>query len=65
MSCRGVPLWAPPIERNGGFASKVMSHARFGFAAGCEAVAMPRRRQGFYILGYALGATFGPINSKG
>ena len=27
-----------------GFASKVMSHLRFGFAAGCEAVAMPRRR---------------------
>jgi hypothetical protein len=28
-----------------GFASKVMSHVRFGFAAGCEAVALPRRRE--------------------
>ena len=27
------------------FASKVMGHVRFGFAAGCEAVAMPRRQQ--------------------
>ena len=25
------------------FASKVMGHVRFGFAAGCEAEAMPRR----------------------
>jgi hypothetical protein len=26
-----------------------------GFAPRCEAVAMPRRRGAFYILGYALG----------
>jgi len=26
-----------------GVASKVLSHCRFGFAAGCEAVARPRR----------------------
>ena len=42
-----------------------MGYVRFGFAAGCEAVAMPRRRDAFYILGYALGAAFGPINPKG
>ena len=27
------------------FASNVMGYVRFGFAAGCEAVAMPRRQQ--------------------
>jgi hypothetical protein len=37
----------------------------FGFAAGCEAVAMPRRRGAFTFLGYALGAAFGPMNPKG
>ena len=34
-----------------GFASKVMGHVRFGFAAGCEAGAMPRRRGALYMLG--------------
>jgi len=33
------------------FASKVMGHVRFGFAAGCEAVAMPRRSDAFHIFG--------------
>ena len=37
----------------------------FGFAAGCEAVAVPCRKEAFHILGYALGAAFGPINPKG
>src|ERR1700694_2390705 len=32
-------------------ASKVMGHVRFGFAAGCEAVAMPRRQQARLFLG--------------
>ncbi|HEX4899453.1 MAG TPA: hypothetical protein VFV61_02915 [Pyrinomonadaceae bacterium] len=30
-----------------------MSHVRFGFAAGSEAVAMPRRSGALYMLGYA------------
>src|SRR5688572_21976307 len=30
------------------FASKVMDHVRFGLAAGCEAVAVPRRQQPDY-----------------
>ena len=38
---------------------------RYGYAAGCEAVALPRRRGAFYLLGYALGAVFGPLNPKG
>jgi transposase len=37
------------------FASKVMGHLRFGFAAGCEAVATPRRT-GQIIPGYAPGS---------
>ena len=48
-----------------GFALKVRGRCGFGFAAGCEAVAMPRRKGGFCILGHALGAAFGPINPKG
>jgi hypothetical protein len=35
------------------FVSRV--RATSGFAAGCEAVALPRRRCTFYFLGYALG----------
>jgi hypothetical protein len=31
-----------------GFASKVIDHLRFGFAAGCETVAMPRRNRPDY-----------------
>jgi len=33
------------VSQAKGFASKVMGQVRFGFAAGCEAVAMPRRQQ--------------------
>ena len=33
-----------------------MSHVSFGFAAGCAAVAMPRRQQQDYFPGYALGS---------
>ena len=41
---------------------RIMGHARFGFAAGCEAVAMPRRTSSFVEnSGYALGAAFGPL----
>ena len=36
------------------FASKGMGHVRFGFAVGCEAVAMPRRQRPDYFPGYAL-----------
>ena len=46
------------------FASKVMGHLRFGLAAGCAAAAMPRRRCAFPLLGYALGAAFGPIDPE-
>ena len=48
-----------------GVDSKVMGPFRFGFAAGCEAVAMPRCKRAFCVLGSALGAAFGPINPKG
>jgi hypothetical protein len=37
------------------FASKVIGHVRFGFAAGCEAVALPRRQPPDYFRGYAPG----------
>ena len=33
---------------------------RYGFAAGCEAAALPRRRCAFYILGCALRVAYGP-----
>src|SRR5712692_8010446 len=49
LSSLGLGLWLLgnflPV---GNFASKVMGHVRFGFAAGCEAVAMPRRQQPDY-----------------
>jgi hypothetical protein len=48
-----------------GFALRVPRWCGFGFAAGCEAVAMPRRRGPSAFLGYALGAVFGPINPEG
>ena len=41
---------------NSSFVSNVMGHVRFGFAAGCEAVAMPRRQQPEYSWGYAPGS---------
>ena len=44
------------------FALKVVRWCGFGFAAGCAAVAMPRRRGAYIFLGYALGVAFGPIN---
>ena len=47
------------------FASKVIVHLRFGFAAGCEAWALPRRKGCLSSLGYALRAAFGPITPKG
>ncbi|MEO8436420.1 MAG: hypothetical protein ABI596_16090 [Pyrinomonadaceae bacterium] len=43
-----------------GFASKVIGLRDIGFAAGCEAVATPRRSRVLIDLGYALGAAFGP-----
>ena len=46
------------IQRDG-FASKVIRMPRFGFAARCEAVAMPRRESPGYS-GYALGVGFAP-----
>ena len=39
-----------------GCALKVMGHVRCGFAAGCAAVAMPRRQQLDYSPGYAPGS---------
>jgi len=42
-----------------------MDHLRFGFAAGCEAAAIPRRRGAFTFLGYTLGAAFGPNEYEG
>ena len=47
------------------FALKVLRCCGFGFAAGCEAVAMPAVGMPFTFLGYALGAAFGPINPMG
>jgi hypothetical protein len=47
-----------------GIASKVIDLVRFGFAAGCEAAALPRRRGAFYISGYALGLAYGPNGLK-
>ena len=41
-----------------------MDYVRFGFAAGGEAVATPRRRGAFTFLGYALGAAW-PDKSEG
>ncbi|MFN2513110.1 MAG: hypothetical protein ABR568_17015 [Pyrinomonadaceae bacterium] len=38
----------------GALPQKVMSRISFGFAAGCEAVAMPRRTWPSTFLGYAL-----------
>jgi hypothetical protein len=43
-------------------ASKVRCLVGFGFAAGCEAVATPRRRRASYSVGYAPGAAFGLID---
>jgi hypothetical protein len=39
-----------------GFGPRVMMHIRFGFAAGCEAVAVPRRQRRDLCPGYALGS---------
>ena len=44
-------------------ASKVMSYRSFGFAAGFEAVALPRRCE-VLGLGYAPGAGFAPFSSE-
>jgi hypothetical protein len=38
-----------------GFASKVMGHVRFGFAAGCEAGGYAPPAAAILFLGYALG----------
>ena len=46
------------------FALKVLDECGNGFAARCEAVALPRRRYALYILGCALGSAFGPINPQ-
>ena len=37
-----------------GVASKVTRYLKFGFAVRCEAVATPRRKDSFTLLGYAL-----------
>jgi hypothetical protein len=39
---------------------KVLGWRGFGFAAGCAAAAMPRRRDAFTFLGYTLGAALAP-----
>ena len=38
-----------------------MGHVRLGSAAGCDAVAMPRRRVAIHLWAMPLGAAFGPI----
>ena len=43
-----------------GFALKVGRWCSFGFAAGCEAVAVPRRRRPDLFPGYAPGSGFAP-----
>src|SRR5436190_24120921 len=48
----------PHFLAMGSFASKVMSHVRLGFAAGCEAVAMPRQQHPALFAGYAPGPGF-------
>ena len=45
---------------NKGFVSKVMERVRFGFAAGCAAVAVPAVDVPLMLLGYALDAACGP-----
>jgi hypothetical protein len=45
-----------PIVIRLSFASKVTGQVRYGLAARCAAVAMPRREVSSYILGYALNA---------
>ena len=40
------------------FASKVTGYVTYGFAAGCEAVAMPRRHLPVYFRGYAPRVSF-------
>ena len=44
-----IPDWKAQV----GFAAKVMCHFGYGFAAGCEAVAPPRRNWPDYSGGYA------------
>jgi hypothetical protein len=47
------------------FALRVLRWCGFGFAAGCEAVAVPRRRGAFYIFGLCPWCGLGLINPKG
>jgi hypothetical protein len=56
-----------PLFAHGQFASKVMGHLRFGFAAGVGFAAglCPAVEVAFPLLGYALRAASGPINLKG
>ena len=42
------------------FAQEVLRWCGFGFAAGCEAVAMPRRMGAFYIFGLSPRCGFWP-----
>ena len=44
---------------------KVLRWCGFGFAAGCEAVAMPRRRGAFYIFGLCPWCDLWPNKSEG
>ena len=47
------------------FASRSWGLVAFGFAAGCEAVAMPRRRGAFYIFGLGPWCGLWPNKSEG
>ncbi len=47
------------------FALKVGRWCSFGFAAGCEAVAVPRHTRAFLPLGYAPGAGLWPNKIQG
>ena len=46
------------------FVPSVVCHISFGYAAGCAAVAVPRRTAGFVTLGYALDAASGEIDPE-
>ena len=47
------------------FVLRVLSYVTFGFAAGCAAEALPRRRDTVRNLGYARGVASGRVSPQG